>query len=79
MILTPEIFDEFYCCYASLLYGFILSKISDENIAGQVFTAVITDAVLHLPPYDPEKLRLYSWLQRWAQKHIEMRTVYYYP
>lgn len=71
--MTPiENFDELYSLYAPLLYGYILTEISDETVADHLFAETFVEAFSCMHHYDAEKLRFYSWLRQIAARQMKM-------
>jgi RNA polymerase sigma-70 factor (ECF subfamily) len=64
-------FKTLYRKYASLIYGRILSKVANQYQAEQLLEQTFTQAYNTIHDFDIAKIKLFTWLNQIAKKHID--------
>ena len=68
-------FDILYERYAPLLYGIIKKAVDDEAIAAQLLLNTFQKAWNSIDAYDPDSMRLFTWLFLHSKRCIESRGI----
>jgi len=66
----PEAFKCLYKKYAAAIYGVVLNKVKDQQIAENLLEKIFLDVWSLIAVYDESKLKIFSWLNQIAQNQI---------
>lgn len=67
-------FELVYKEYSSLLYGFIIKQVPDQNKANDILLNVFMESKKRIQEYDPSCMRFFTWLYQLTKTMVEQYT-----